>query len=998
MKRFSITALITASLLFADCWTLAGHAQTAGGDEIAALQHRLKDAGCLTGAEDGKPGAALDIAVRACPSQDPMLRIETGMHVAAINQIDADASCRLFVTGSDDKTARLWSAADAHLLRTFRPPIGPGAEGKIRGAALSPDGRFAAVGGWDPLASRAQKDFIYVFDTANGTIVARLGGFGDVILRLAFSPDGRWLAASGAVRQGVRMYETATWTLVASDTNYGADTYGLAFGPDGRLYTAAFDGFLRGYRAGPSFAKTQQAAIKGGRLPQSLAVDPQGALIAVGFIDAGRVSLFDTERLRFRYATAQVENGALWALAWNADGSRLSAGGSYQYPAVPERPMAVVTFDRAGHRLQTLNVADNSITSLRTCGTGTLVAAEERGLGFIDGSGAMGWRPSTMADLRNKIGEALTISPDATQVRFGLAYGAGRPVLFDLGAGTVLDSPSPAASFAAPIVNGPVTGWFNGWQPAYAGRPLPLNHLEVGRSLALFPNRQGFVLGSNFRLRAYDSGGNPLWDLSGPGDAWGVDVTPDSRVIVAAYGDGTIRWHRAADGKELLALFVEVPGKRWIAWTPAGYFMASPGGEDLIGWHVNRGWDQAADFFPVARFRDRFNRPDIVRLVLATLDEEAAVKQANETARRRDRPVPLISALPPILRILAPAAGVHSAESAVTINYAWRVPSGQAVDRIAISIDGRPVKEVGLALRPDTQSEITGSVKVDLRNRNNEVGLIAWSGERSSAVASVNLVWDNAPSAASETRKLYALIVGVSAYADKDMALAFAAKDAHDFGATLEQQKGAYYQDVETRVLTDGAVTRSSMISGLEWLEKAVATPGDVGVLFLAGHGMTDDRQMYWFLPSDAGIDDVRAKGVSQDEMRRSLQTLPGKVLWFLDTCHAGNAASRPADINVLVNTVTAPENGGIVTFASSTGKELSEERTSWNNGAFTKAIREGIDQGQADLFHEGKITTSQLDAFLEKRVQELTDGKQHPVMARPPQEPDFTIAQTKSH
>ena len=32
---------------------------------------------------------------------------------------------------------------------------------------------------------------------------------------------------------------------------------------------------------------------------------------------------------------------------------------------------------------------------------------------------------------------------------------------------------------------------------------------------------------------------------------------------------------------------------------PAGYYVASAGGEELIGWQVNRGDDQAPDFFPV---------------------------------------------------------------------------------------------------------------------------------------------------------------------------------------------------------------------------------------------------------------------------------------------------------------------------------------------------------------------------------------------------------------
>ena len=99
---------------------------------------------------------------------------------------------------------------------------------------------------------------------------------------------------------------------------------------------------------------------------------------------------------------------------------------------------------------------------------------------------------------------------------------------------------------------------------------------------------------------------------------------------MAAYADGTIRWHRLSDGQELLALFVHAKDRRFIAWTPKGYYAASPGAEDLIGWHVNRGWDRAADFYPVSRFRDQFNRPDIVKRVLGDLDEDTAIAGANQ--------------------------------------------------------------------------------------------------------------------------------------------------------------------------------------------------------------------------------------------------------------------------------------------------------------------------------------------------------------------------------
>ncbi len=71
-------------------------------------------------------GLALAGAARAedLPDQRPMLRIEPGMHTARIWRIGVDAACTLMVTGSEDKTARLWALPEGgrgspELLRTL---------------------------------------------------------------------------------------------------------------------------------------------------------------------------------------------------------------------------------------------------------------------------------------------------------------------------------------------------------------------------------------------------------------------------------------------------------------------------------------------------------------------------------------------------------------------------------------------------------------------------------------------------------------------------------------------------------------------------------------------------------------------------------------------------------------------------------------------------------------------------------------------------------------
>jgi hypothetical protein len=82
---------------------------------------------------------------------------------------------------------------------------------------------------------------------------------------------------------------------------------------------------------------------------------------------------------------------------------------------------------------------------------------------------------------------------------------------------------------------------------------LLLQPYERSRSLAVHPNRDRFVLGVDWSLRAFDAKGTQLWRRDVPDTVWGVNITGDGRLVVAAYRDGTIRWHRMTDGVELLA-------------------------------------------------------------------------------------------------------------------------------------------------------------------------------------------------------------------------------------------------------------------------------------------------------------------------------------------------------------------------------------------------------------------------------------------------------------
>jgi WD40 repeat protein len=927
------------------------------------------------------------------PQALPIPRLETGMHTAPVRGAAVDASGKLLVTVSDDRTARLWSLLTGELIRTLRPEITPSGEGRLFAVAMSPDGRLIVTGGSTGFEPGKGSSF-YVFDTTTGRLLRRIGGLPEAVNRLAWSPDGRYVAAGLLGANGVRLFETSEWREVARDIDYAGAVYGLNFDGSGRLAVTAFDGNIRLYD--PSLRPIAKATAPGGARPEGVAFSPNGSELAIGYSDTLNVDVLSVPEFR-HIAAANVSGlagGNLGQVAWGQDGTLL-AGGTNWSTATGSSVFHWNDSRRA--KRETFMAADGTVMGIVPLRNGGFVyVTADPTIGRYDARGSrILYRGPDIADLRGQI-ERLRLSADGGRVGFGLEKGGGKPVWFDVDTRTLNYTSAPRDMIPADIGSLPVRGWQNETEPTLAGKRLPLDMGEMSRSLAIARDGRSFLLGSEWNVRRFDSNGKQIWQKAVPVPAWAVDVSGDGRLAVAALGNGTIRWYRYSDGKHLLTLYPTRDGKRWVLFTSEGYYDASPGGEDLIGWHVNRGLDNAADFFPASRFRDRFYQPAAISAVLPTLDTKALPQLWSNAAPS----APL--SLPPIVTILSPQEGEAVSGSTVEVRYVVRSPSGEKVTGVQVQIDGRPLEGERGAVRledgpaaPGTEREGTVVVPIE---QDGTISLIARAGDHVGEAANVKVMWKGERPHTAPSGRLYLLAIGVSAYRDDTLKLRFAANDAVGVVTAFQRQEGGLYGKVVPRLLRDQEATRDAILKGLEWLEETT-TKDDVAMVFLAGHGVNDKFGEYYFLAQDSDPNNLKMTALPNSELAKTLSRVAGKALFFFDTCHSGSVSVSGTglpDINGVANSLSSDENG-LVVFAASTGREFAVEREEWSHGAFSEALIEAL-TGKADpaLYRNGKISVNLLDTWLEERVATLTKDQQHPVTVKPRAVRDFNVAEQK--
>ena len=274
LRRFAILAVVGACVLTIMSLIGFGFAarQTAkAADNRAQIFAALSE----TLAKEGRGADALLMAVHADPAsnRDPIVRLQrpnglasalnalafassvdrennrfTG-HEGQVSAVAFSPDGRRILTGSDDKTARLWDAETGKTLKVLS-----GHKGWVTSVAFSPDGRRILTGSIDKSAR--------LWDAETGKALKAFSGHESNVLAVAFSPDGKRIL-TGYYDSTARLWDADTGQALRVFSGHEDWVTSVAFSPDGlRILTGSADKTARLWALPPILFATPNEKVR----------------------------------------------------------------------------------------------------------------------------------------------------------------------------------------------------------------------------------------------------------------------------------------------------------------------------------------------------------------------------------------------------------------------------------------------------------------------------------------------------------------------------------------------------------------------------------------------------------------------------------------------------------------------------------------------------------------------------------------------------------------
>lgn len=153
-------------------------------------------------------------------------------HSMLINSVAIAPDGQTLVSGSADKTVKIWNLASGSLVKTLT-----GHSSTVDAVAISPDGKTIVSGGYDST--------IKVWNLASGSLLKNLTGHTGTIESLAITPDSQTLVSSSYDRT-IKVWNLANGSLLRTLSGHSNIVYSIAIAPDGRtIASASADGTIK---------------------------------------------------------------------------------------------------------------------------------------------------------------------------------------------------------------------------------------------------------------------------------------------------------------------------------------------------------------------------------------------------------------------------------------------------------------------------------------------------------------------------------------------------------------------------------------------------------------------------------------------------------------------------------------------------------------------------------------------------------------------------------
>lgn len=524
-------------------------------------------------------------------------------------------------------------------------------------------------------------------------------------------------------------------------------------------------------------------------------------------------------------------------------------------------------------------------------------------------------------------------------------------------------------------------------------------HKGIVWSVSVSPHSDTILSGSDDKtIILWDMNGNRLKTLKEHSD-WVSSVTyfPSGDYAASSSNDGSVIVWNLNTGKWIVKLYSFTDGT-WAVIDPAGRFDASSGGDvDGLHWVINN--------VPIAlkQLKQRYYEPGLLAKIMGFN------KQPMLT-------VPDLMANP-IKLFPEVTVDIPKDSSNATITLKNR---GGGIGKVLVLVNGIEIAADARGPKPDPEAK-SARLQVEIPEalldpgQENNIQVLAWNKEDWLSSSGEPVRFRVSPAPKKPDPILYAIVVGVSRYAEPSINLKFSGKDAADMATALavsaKRLLGVDKTDITllsdyeaTPQLLQGegvkifAPTRDNIQKAFAFLKKIKST--DILVVYLSGHGTmagSGDASDYYYLTPAARSTDlsdlaVRGQyGISSAELTEWINKIPAnKRVMVLDTCAAGGAAAKLIEKKDLPTSQILAldrlkDRTGFHVLMGSTADKSSLEASQYGQGLLTWAILQGM-KGAA--LREGEyVDVQKLFQHAADKVPELAKsvgGIQRPIVAAP--------------